>query len=284
MKYFCFLPLILACCTLLANSDQQALNAAESVIYKETDTRSLKLQLFKPEGWLADQRRPAIVFFFGGGWNNRHITQFVAYAKYYAQQGFVCFIADYRVRSTDDTRVVDSVEDAQDAFAYVRAHAEGFGVDAEKIASAGGSAGGHLAAVLGTVKDLRNDDLSVPNAMILFNPVLVFDPEKSDKWYEKAHFVGTDPLSLSPLHQITSSVPPTIIYHGTADKTVPFASAERFHQAMLKAGLQSTLIPFKGRGHGFFNGGKHLPDSDYKRTLEYTDAFLQEIAWLPFSI
>lgn len=268
----------------MANPNQQALNSAESVIYKETDTRSLKLHLFKPEGWLADQQRPAMVFFFGGGWNSRNITQFVAFAKYYAEQGFVCFIADYRVRSTDDTRVLDSVEDAQDAFAYVREHAVEFGVDVEKIASAGGSAGGHLAAVLGTVQDMRNDKKSVPNAMILFNPVLVFDPEKSDKWYAKAHFVGADPYSLSPLHQISSSVPPTIIYHGTADKTVPFSSVERFHQAMVKAGQQSTLIPFKGRGHGFFNGGKHLPNSDYKRTLEYTDGFLGSIGWLPFSI
>lgn len=282
MKYLYLLPLILATVSLLANPDQLSLNSAESVVYKETDTRSLKLHLFKPEGWSVDQRRPAIVFFFGGGWNTRNLTQFVAFSRYYAGQGFVCFVADYRVRSTDDTRVLDSVEDAQDAFAYVREHAEKFGVDSDKIASAGGSAGGHLAAVLGTVKDLRNGDRSVPNAMILFNPVLVFDPKKSNKWYTKAEFVGADPYALSPLHQIHDSVPPTIIYHGTADKTVSYASAERFHRAMVKAGQQSTLIAFKDRGHGFFNGGKHLPDSDYQQTLEYTDGFLKGIDWLPF--
>ena len=50
---------------------------------------------------------------------------------------------------------------------------------------------------------------------------------------------------------------------------------------MLHHGLDSSLKEFEGRGHGFFNRGKHLPDSDYKITLNYTDAFLEDIGWLP---
>ena len=264
-----------------ANQDKADLNSAENLLYKETSTLDLKVYIFKPDNWSTTDERPAIVFYFGGGWNTRHITQFVAFAKYYAEQGFVCFIPDYRVRSTDNTKVVDSVEDAQDAFAFVRSLANEFGIDSNRIASAGGSAGGHLAAVLGTVKDNRNGSLSKPNAMILFNPVLVIDPLNSEKWYAKKNFIGADPYSLSPFHQIDKSVPPVIIYHGTSDDIVPFKASKAFHESMLHHGLDSSLKEFEGRGHGFFNRGKHLPDSDYKITLNYTDDFLEDIGWLP---
>ena len=264
-----------------ANQDKADLNSAENLLYKETPTLDLKVYIFKPDNWSITDERPAIVFYFGGGWNTRHITQFVAFAKYYAEQGFVCFIPDYRVRSTDNTKVVDSVEDAQDAFAFIRSLANEFGIDSNRIASAGGSAGGHLAAVLGTVEDNRNGSLSRPNAMILFNPVLVIDPLNSEKWYAKKNFIGADPYSLSPFHQIDKSVPPVIIYHGTSDDIVPFKASKAFHESMLHHGLDSSLKEFEGRGHGFFNRGKHLPDSDYKITLNYTDAFLEDIGWLP---
>ena len=58
----------------------------------------LKIYVFKPDAWDASQENPAIVFYFGGGWNSRHITQFVAYAQYYASKGFVCFIPNYNFR------------------------------------------------------------------------------------------------------------------------------------------------------------------------------------------
>lgn len=282
VKYFRLIILLLPLCTLNANPDDKALASVEHLVYKKTPSVDLNLYLFKPEGWDARQKRPAIVFYFGGGWNTRHITQFVAYAEYYSKKGFVCFIPNYRVRSTDDTSVIDSVEDAQDAFAFIRKHAENYGIDPGRIASAGGSAGGHLAATLGTVTDERNHLLSKANAMVLFNPVLIFDPQKQKhKWYMKADYVGIDPYAISPFHHIDSEVPPTIIYHGTADELVPYADAKRFHAAMIEAGLWSRLIPFEGRGHGFFNQGKHIEGSDYHKTLEHTDAFLQGIGWMP---
>ena len=261
-----------------ANQDKADLNSLKNVFTKNTNIR-FKVYIFKDNWSTTDKGLNSFLFWVVG--TQEHITQFVAFAKYYAEQGFVCFIPDYRVRSTDNTKVVDSVEDAQDAFAFVRSLANEFGIDSNRIASAGGSAGGHLAAVLGTVKDNRNGSLSKPNAMILFNPVLVIDPLNSEKWYAKKNFIGADPYTLSPFHQIDKSVPPVIIYHGTSDDIVPFKASKAFHESMLHHGLDSSLKEFEGRGHGFFNRGKHLPDSDYKITLNYTDDFLEDIGWLP---
>ena len=73
--------------------------------------------------------------------------------EYYSSQGYVCFIPNYRVRSSENSRAIDSVRDAQDAFVYVRKNSDQFGIDPNRIAASGGSAGGHLAASLGTLKD-----------------------------------------------------------------------------------------------------------------------------------
>jgi len=269
--------LVLNPCT--ANPNQKTLDETENYIFKQANGVDLKIYVFKPKMWKASDERPAIVFYFGGGWNSRHITQFVAYAQYYASRGIVCFIPNYRVRKTDGSQAIDSVEDAMDAFSYVKQNVERFGIDPQRIAASGGSAGGHLAASLGTLKDIKIDNFSRPNALILFNPVCVVDPQKNPKRYniERLGVKGTE---ISPYHNVDSNVPPTIIYHGTADKLVPYETAEMFHNKMLEMGNFSKLIPFKGRGHGFFNHGKHLSESDYRKTLEYTDEFLNGLDWL----
>ena len=281
MKYL-ILPLLVFFTYLVhANSNQTILDDSENYIFKETSSIDLKLHVFKPDDWDASQKRPAIVFYFGGGWNSRHITQFVAFAKYYSSQGYVCFIPNYRVRSSENSQAIDSVRDAQDAFAYVRKNSDQFGVDPDRIAASGGSAGGHLAASLGTLKDLKHGDLSKPNALILFNPVCIVDPLKNPNRFKFAR-LGVKGYEISPYHHVDETVPPTIIFHGTEDRLVSFKTAEMFHKRMLEVGNDSTLIPFVGRDHGFFNHGKHLADSDYAKTLKYTDDFLSRIGWFDF--
>ena len=103
------------------------------------------------------------------GWNNRHITQFVAYAQYYASKGYVCFIPNYRVRSSENSQAIDSVRDAQDAFG-LRKNSDQFGIDKNRIAVS--TAGGHLAASLGTLKDGKHIELSKPNAFNLIQSSL----------------------------------------------------------------------------------------------------------------
>jgi len=277
MKRLLISLLTLFVCMVDANPNQKTLEKSENYIFKETSSIDLKLHVFKPENWNASQENPAIVFYFGGGWNTRHITQFVAFAQYYSSKGYVCFIPNYRVRSTENSQAIDSVNDAQDAFAFVRKNADKFGINPDRIAASGGSAGGHLAASLGTLKDEKHNELSKPNALILFNPVCVVDPVKKPWNVER---LGVKGYEISPYHNVDTTVPPTIIYHGTEDRLVPYKTADMFHEKMLVTGNDCTLIPFEGRDHGFFNHGKHLPDSDYRKTLNYTDQFLSKIGWL----
>ena len=281
MKHSILPLLVFFTCFLNANPNQSILDNSENYIFKETSSIVLKVFVFKPDNWKASEKNPAIVFYFGGGWNNRHITQFVAYAKYYASRGYVCFITNYRVRSSENSQAIDSVRDAQDAFAFVRKNASKFGIDQNRIAASGGSAGGHLAASLGTLKDGKHKELSKPNALILFNPVCVVDPYRNSKRFNFAR-LGVKGYEISPYHHVDETVPPTIIYHGTEDRIVPFKTAEMFHERMLEVGNDSTLISFDGRDHGFFNHGKHLADSDYAKTLKYTDDFLSRIGWSDF--
>ena len=278
MNYL-ILPLLVFFSSLVnANPNQVILDNKENYTFKETSIIDLKIFVFKPDNWKASEKNPAIVFYFGGGWNNRHITQFVAYAQYYSSRGYVCFIPNYRVRSSENSQAIDSVRDAQDAFAYVRENANKFGIDRNRIAASGGSAGGHLAASLGTLKDLKHGKLSKPNALILFNPVCVVDPLNNPKRFNFER-LGAKGHEISPYHHVDKSVPPTIIYHGTEDRLVSYKTAEMFHEKMLEVGNDSTLIPFDGRDHGFFNHGKHLAESDYHKTLKYTDEFLSRMGW-----
>ena len=74
-------------------------------------------------------------------------------------------------------------------------------------------------------------------------------------------------------------MPPTIIFHGTADKTVPFAQATKFCVAMMQQGNKCELNPYDGREHGFFNFGRG-DGEDFKTTLQATDDFLVWLGYL----
>ena len=93
------------------------------------------------------------------------------------------------------------------------------------------------------------------------------------------HRLGVPAEEISPYNHIHASSPPTIIYHGTADKTVPYLSAEMFHEKMTELDNQSILVPFEGKSHGFFNRNKQNPTSDYQKTLKLTDAFFRQLSW-----
>jgi acetyl esterase/lipase len=253
--------------------------------YKTVDGLELKLHTFEPTGLKASDRRPAIVFFFGGGWSSGDPKQFYAQARALADLGVVAFSADYRVKSRHQTTPFEAVHDARSAIRWVREHAATLGVDPDRIVAAGGSAGGHLAACtglgLGGAEQAENAKISsVPNALVLFNPVL----DTTAQGYGAKNFKAEQQTDLSPCHRVRKGLGPTIIFHGTADTTVPFENAERFTRLMTAAGNLCVLVPFDGKGHGFFNGKLLRPASDevdYNLTLQRTIEFLTAHGYIP---
>ena len=197
----------------------------------------------------------------------------------------IAVVADYRVKSRQDAKPADCVADAKACVRWVRANAGRLGIDPGRIAVGGGSAGGHLAAAVATLPglDTATDDKSVscrPDALVLFNPGTVMAPfpgldlKGFGAGLDKARF-GCEPTEISPLHHVAKGLPPTIIFHGKADTTVPYATVEKFTEVMKAAGNRCELVGYEGEKHGFFNQSK------YAETLAATDAFLVSLGYLP---
>ncbi|MFM9874104.1 MAG: alpha/beta hydrolase [Fimbriimonadaceae bacterium] len=263
----------------------QTVGAPKSQVYKSVGGARLTLNIYEDPKSEGNKPRPAIVFFSGGGWSTGSTKQFEGHARYFASRGMVAITADYRVRSRHQSQIKDSVSDARSAIRWVRANAKRLGVDPNKIASAGGSAGGHLAACTATISefDTPGEDKSVsavPNALVLFNPALVlaslpgFDI-KSVRAAPNEAFLGAEASKLSPAHHIKPGAPPTIIFHGHGDTTIPFQTAQIFADRMKASGNQCNLIGFADQDHAFFNKEPFV-----KRTLVSADEFLEALGWL----
>lgn len=250
-----------------------------SVIYKPVNGIELKMDVFEPREFKATDRRPAIVFLFGGGWNGGSTRQFYQQARAMAEQGMMAFSADYRVGSRNHTSPFECVKDGKSAVRWIREHAAKLWIDPDRIVAAGGSAGGHVAACTAVIAGHeefaeKTTISSVPNAVILFNPVL----DTTDKGYGAKKFKPEQQTDLSPCHHVHTGIVPMILFHGTADKTVPFENAERFARLMKEAGNVCVLVPFVGKDHGFFNGSHFRPGSDnadFNLTMTHSLGFLR---------
>ena len=267
-----------------AGGHPPVIEGTKSETYRKIGDTELKV-------WVFDQApkqtapRPAIVFFFGGGWTGGSPTQFEPQSRHLAERGMIAIVADYRVKTRQDAKPADCVSDAKACVRWVRANAARLGIDPARIAVAGGSAGGHLAASVATLPGLDDakDDKSVsclPNALVLYNPGTVMAPfpgvdlKGFGAGLDKARF-GCEPTEISPIHHVKKGTPPTIIFHGKADTTVPYATVEKFTEVMKAAGNRCELVGYEGQPHGFFNKAK------YAETLAATDAFLVSLGYLP---
>jgi len=269
-----FRPLLLLAVFLGASAS--AFAATETLIYKQIADRGLKLLVEKPADWKATDRRPAVVFFFGGGWVGGSPNQFAQQSAYLATRGLVGLRVEYRVIPKGEAGPPTvCVRDAKSALRYVRAHAAELGIDPRRIAGAGGSAGGHLAAFTALVPGLDDpaDDLTVscrPDALVLFNPVFNNGP---GQWGHER--VGERYREFSPAHHIAKTAPPMTVFLGDADKLIPVSVLTDFAAEMKKAGVRCDSHVYPQAEHGFFNREPHLT-----LTLIEADKFLASLGWL----
>lgn len=250
------------------------------IVFKKTPQAELKLYAYLPPRWKATDRRPAIVYFFGGGWNTGTPEQFLSKAEYFASRGMVAFCADYRVWSKHQTRIDAAVEDARSAMRFVRKHAAEWGADPDRLVSAGGSAGAHLAAAVALLDgpDAADDDLAVscrPQVMVLFNPVLDLNEPQAVRFVRGNSPEETKQIiaRLSPALFLKKGCPAAVLFYGTADTFA--AHGREFAKRSLALGNRVEFWTAAGQPHGFFNLSPW-----HEATVIRADEFLASLGYL----
>ena len=272
------LLLLLLCPSILVASSfkTERYKPTRTEVYKRVDEIELKVDIYEPEGHTSDSQKPAIIFFFGGGWISGTPAQFYAHCEYFSRRGIVAMAADYRVSSRHKTTPIECVKDAKSAIRWIKANAQRLGVDPTKVIASGGSAGGHIAAATGTISQFNeeSDDLSisaVPAAMVLFNPVY----DNSIKGYGfnrvKAYWKG-----ISPAHNFSSETPPMITFFGTKDHCLRLEQIEAVEQMAKEAGATQELHLYENQVHGFFNFNRN-ENKYFDDTTIKADEFLVKL-------
>ena len=247
-------------------------------VYKTVEGKPWRLYVVAPPAAKPGARLPAVVFYHGGGWKGVAATQFNRHSERLAALGMVAIQVEYRPVTGTNDLPVSCMEDTKSSLRWVRAHARSLGIDPKRIAAAGGSAGGHLAAFAGLMDgfDDAADDRAVsakPNALVLYNPVVDNGPTG---WGHER--VGERYQEFSPFHNVKKGAPPTIFFVGSDDKLIPTRTAEAFAAKLRAVGTRCDLHIYPGQGHGFFNaraGGNPY----YDQTLEKTIGFLTSLGW-----
>lgn len=219
-----------------------------NVEYASVGGRSLRLDVHRAAG---NEPCPAVVLVHGGGFTGGAKGGYTGQlARHLAAHGFVAFDIDYRLRgdlgpgATLEQAMVAAQEDLGRAVAHVVERAATYGVDPDRIAVGGGSAGA-ITALLATYGTKRMPHR--PRAVVAL-------------W---GGMYGQET-------SIRAGDPPMVLVHGTADRTVPFAQSEAIAAAARRVGVEAVLVRIE-------NGGHTLPlDQPFagKTIQESTRAFL----------
>lgn len=235
-----------------AETTPTSLPGAETHIYRSTSPEPMRLHVFKPKDWKAEDRRPAMLFFFGGGWSKGTPEKSAGWARHFAKLGMVGIAPDYRTRNRFNTTPLESVADGRAALRWVEDHAAELGVNASKIVVGGNSAGGHIA--LWTAITQTPPGSNPQEAPRIKPAILILLSTVSDtsmlSGYTPYRF-GTNATALSPAQQLDAKMPPMLMFHGDADKTVPYRQAIALRDKLVATSNVCELITVPGGEHGF---------------------------------
>ena len=240
--------------------------------YAGTKNPRQMLDLILPTKRTGKRPLPVIAFIHGGGWRNGNKSSGINRVAGLVQTGqYVGVSIGYRL--TGEAIWPAQIHDCKAAIRWLRGNAKKHGMDPDKIAVWGSSAGGHLVSMLGStggVKELEGKlgkylgQSSRVNAVVnYYGPSALL--QMDDHPGKMKHNAPNSPESLlvgapiqeakkktrqaSPLTHVTKDDAPHLHVHGTTDPLVPFHQSQIYHSALKKVGVESTLITVKGGGH-----------------------------------
>jgi acetyl esterase/lipase len=258
----------------------------KDIEFANVDGKSLKLDLYLPQA----DGAPLVVWIHGGGWQKGSKKQCLV--SWLADSGYAVASISYRL--TDQAIFPAQIHDCKAAVRWLRANAEKYGYSTSKVAVAGSSAGGHLAALIGTsggVKELEGgvggnlECSSRVDAVIDFYGATDFElrsrtqPHRANEKGSVVYLLlggGADKkVKLARLasaaHHVTKDDPPFLVFHGDKDNTVLLDQSVRIREAYSDAGLPLTLKILKGSGHG---GKKFYTGKNRKIILKFLTKWL----------
>ena len=223
----------------------------EGIPYGEAGGKLLQLDMYRPKNLTGNV--PALIFIHGGGWEQGKRSDYRHYCLRFANRGYVVCSVSYRL--VQDAPFPAAVQDVKCAVRWLRAHAGTYNIDPDQLAVLGGSAGGHLAMMVGyssEVSELEGEGGNPGVSSRVQVVVNFYGPTDLTTEYARKHDVVRgffadksyeevpDQYSLaSPLTHVTADDPPTLIFQGTIDELVPVEQAD-----VLAGKLDQLGVPY----------------------------------------
>jgi len=230
------------------------------VTYCTNDGVGLQLDLVYPVSPISEPA-PLIVYVHGGGWRSgdKAGSWDRSYVAALIARGFVIASVNYRL--APDHPFPAQIVDVKCAVRFLRAHADQYGLSTTKIGALGGSAGGHLVALLGVtdssdgfdVGEYADESSQVSAVVDIAGPSDIADEEFRTQHQATMREEFLDSIDLmtqaSPVTYVSTDDASFLIFHSDDDRTVPVSQSETFDQALQAEGLESTLTIVPGGGH-----------------------------------
>ena len=236
-----------------------------AIVFRKLPDCEVKCDVYQPE---SDVPLPAIIMIHGGAWRHGSKFAMVRHARRVARVGYVVVSINYRLAPKYPWPA--QIDDCQYAVRWLKKNAHAYNIDTERIGVFGYSAGGHLAALLGTMDGednarfenaLAGDDEELKEFSPAVSAVVIGGAPCEFSWLDEGsevlkYWMGGSRKSLpekyrlaSPIEYVTADDAPFFIFHGTADMLVPLQSPTDFHETLKAKGVPSTLLSVDGSGH-----------------------------------
>jgi acetyl esterase/lipase len=259
---------------------------ARNLVYRTIAGKGLTLDLYVPPNAKESDRLPLVVWIHGGAWKSGSKDRCPAVPL--IDRGFVVASISYRL--SNEAIFPAQIQDCKAAIRWLRANAGRFPIDSDRVGVWGASAGGHLAALLGTSGDVKELEGGPDNLKYSSRVQAVcdyFGPtdflRMNDQPGAMDHNAADSPESAligGPIQKNPSKVaranpityaspddPPFLILHGDQDRTVLPSQSQLLHDALKKAGVKVLLGIVKGQGHGFTAGVDRKAFTFFQQTL-----------------
>ena len=236
------------------------------VVYGHKDGLAMTFDVIKPK---ANANGAAVIFMVSGGWvsNYNPPQQTATRFKDLLDKGFT--LITVRHGSSPKYLIPEIVSDVRRAVRFIRHNAKQWGVDPNRLGVFGGSAGGHLALVLGTAsdngdpnakEDFMKESDRVASVVAYFPPVDLrplargLNPQRTGGTLDRfpaLNFEKEKAPDYSPIVHVSPDDPPTLLIHGDKDNLVPVNNSKVIHEAFQKNNVKTQLIIIEGAEHGF---------------------------------